>query len=81
MLFKNEKKQEWALEKPKLENARSLRRIYSIDPSDEEFKVIVKNARRKLETMMAAATPCKRTIAQASNRETVALKSGKSRSI
>ena len=74
-------KQEWALEQPKLENARSLRRIYSIDPSDEEFKVIVKNARRKLETPMAAAMPCKRTIAQASNWETVALKSGKSRSI
>ena len=31
-------KHEWALEKPKLENARSLRGIYCIDPSDEEYR-------------------------------------------
>ena len=70
-------KQELALEKLKLEEARNLRGFYCIDPSDEEYKDIIRNVRRKLETPMAAAMPCKRTIAQASNRETVALKSGK----
>ena len=70
-------KQEWTLEKPKLENARNLRGIYFIDPSDEDYRDIMKNARRNLETPMAAAMPCKRTIAQTSNRETIALKSGK----
>ena len=43
----------------------------------DDYKDIIKNARRKLETPMAAAMPCKRTIAQTSNRETVALKSVK----
>ena len=28
----------WAIEKPKLDNARILRGIYFIDPEDEEFK-------------------------------------------
>ena len=63
---KKEKKQEWAIEKPKLENAISLRELYSIDPRDEEHKHIVKNGRRKLETPIATAMPCKRTSAQAS---------------
>ena len=31
-------KQEWAIEKPKLEYARILRGIYSIDPSDQELQ-------------------------------------------
>ena len=39
-------KQEWAIQKPKLEHARKLRGIYSIDPSDEEYKDIIKNAWR-----------------------------------
>ena len=38
-------KQEWALEKTKLENARSLRGNYHVDPSDEAFCDILKNAR------------------------------------
>ena len=59
-------KQEWAIEKPKLEYARHLREIYSIDPSDEEYKDIIKSARRKLETPMAAAMPCKGEFSQAS---------------
>ena len=52
--------QEWAIEKAKLENAMNLKGIYSIDPDGEEHKDIMKNARRKLETPMAAAMPCKR---------------------
>ena len=35
-------KQEWAIEKPKLDNARKLRVIYFIDPKDEEFKETMK---------------------------------------
>ena len=31
-------KQEWALEKPKLDNARKLRGIYFIDPEGGEYK-------------------------------------------
>ena len=53
-------KQEWAIEKPKLEHARQLRGIYSIDPSTEEYKDILKNARQKLETSKAAAMPGKK---------------------
>ena len=30
--------QKWAIEKPKLDNARKLRGMYFIDPKDEEFK-------------------------------------------
>ena len=52
-------KHKWAIEKPKLDNARRLRGIYFIDLEDMEFKEINKNARRKLETPMAPAMPCK----------------------
>ena len=33
--------QEWANEKPKLDNARRLRGIYFIDLGDEEYKEII----------------------------------------
>ena len=33
--------------------------IYFIDPEDKEFKETIKNARKKLETSMAPAMPCK----------------------
>ena len=49
----------WSHEKPKLDNARKLTRIYFIDPEDKEFKETIKNARKKLETPMAPAMPCK----------------------
>ena len=52
-------KHKWAIEKPKLDNARRLRGIYFIDPEDKEFKETIKNARRKLETPVAPAMPCK----------------------
>ena len=52
-------KHKWAIEKPKLDNARRLRGIYFIDPEDKEFKETIKNARKKLETPMAPAMPCK----------------------
>ena len=52
-------KQRWAIEKPKLDNARQLRGICFIEPNDEEFKLTMKAARRKLEVPMPAAMPCK----------------------
>ena len=45
-------KYKWAIEKPKLDNARRFRGIYFIDPEAMEFKEIIQNARRKLETPM-----------------------------
>ena len=52
-------KQKWSMEKPKFDNARRLRSIYFIDPDEEEFKDIMKKARRKLEVPMPAAMLCK----------------------
>ena len=46
---KRKAKKKWAIEKPKLDNARQLRGIFLIEPNDEEFKHTMKNARRKLE--------------------------------
>ena len=37
----NRKKQEWAKEKPKLDNARKLRGIYFIDPDDRKYSEIL----------------------------------------
>ena len=59
------KSKKWAV----VDNDRRLRGIYFIDPKDEEFKDIVKNAPGKLETPMPAAMPCKTPICQ-SSRET-----------
>ena len=56
---KLKEKQKWSNEKLQLENARKLRGIYFIDPEDKEFKETIKNARKKLETPMAPAMPCK----------------------
>ena len=50
-----------AEERIHLENARKLRGIYFIDPEDTEFKETIKNARKKLETSVAPAMPCKIT--------------------
>ena len=52
-------KQKWSNEKLNLENARKLRGIYFINPQDKEFKETIKNARKKLETSVALAMPCK----------------------
>ena len=45
------------------------RGLYFIDPEDEEFKDIMKNARRRLEIPMPAAVPCKTSLCR-SSRET-----------
>ena len=55
---KRKEKQKWAIEKPKLDNARKSSGISFIEPEDEDFKNIMKNARRKLEIPMPAAVPC-----------------------
>ena len=52
-------RQKWSQEKFHLDNARKLRGIYFIDPEDKEFKETIKNARKKLETPVAPAMPCK----------------------
>ena len=52
-------KQECANEKPKLDNARTLRGISFIDPEDGEFEETIKRARIKLEGPVEAAMPCK----------------------
>ena len=49
-------KQRWT------KNARQLRGIFFIEPNDEEFKLAIRAARRKLEVPMPAAMPCKITI-------------------
>ena len=49
--------QKWSIEKPQLDNARSLRGIYLIDTADSEFKETIQNARRKLEVLMHSPTP------------------------
>ena len=56
---------------------RNLTGIYSIDPSDKNYKDIIKNARRKLETPTATGTPCKRESSKASIRKTVIPKTRK----
>ena len=56
---KLKEKQKWSNEKLHLENARKLRAIYFNDPEDKEFKETIKNARKKLETSVAPAMPCK----------------------
>ena len=38
-----------------------MRGIYFIDPEDKEFKETIKNSRKKLETPVALAMPCKIT--------------------
>ena len=59
---KKKAKQKRAVEKPKLDNARQLRGIFFIEPDDEEFKLTMKNARRKLEVPIPAAMPCKTPV-------------------
>ena len=56
---KLKEKQKWSNDKLHLENARKLRGIYFIDPEDKEFKETIKNARKKLETSVGPAMPCK----------------------
>ena len=56
---KLKEKQKWSHEKLHLDIARKLRGIYFIDSEDKEFKETTKTARKKLETSVAPAMPCK----------------------
>ena len=56
---KLKEKQKWSNEKLHLDNERKLRGICFIDPEDKESKETIKNARKKLETSVAPAMPCK----------------------
>ena len=56
---KLKEKQKWSEEKFHLQNGRKFRGIYFVDPEDTEFKETIKNARKKLETSVAPAMPCK----------------------
>ena len=47
------------MKKLHLDNARKLRGMYFIDPEDKKFKETIKNSRKKLETPVAPAMPCK----------------------
>ena len=58
---KLKEKQECSEERIHRENDRKLRGIYFIDPEETEFKETIKNARKKLETSVAPAMPCKIT--------------------
>ena len=62
------RKTKWAIGKPKLDNAGRLRGTYFFDPEDEEFKLIMKDARRNLDIPMTAAMPCK--IRRRNDKET-----------
>ena len=53
-------KQEWAIEKPKLDIARRLRVIYFMDPENGEYKDTIKNGRKMLEVPLDAAMSCKK---------------------
>ena len=55
---KNEKNNEWADEKPKLEIARRMRGIYFIDPEDKEYEeTMLRMQEEMLEVHMEAAKP------------------------
>ena len=56
---KLKEKQKSSNEKIHLENTRKLKGIYFIDPENTEFKETIKDARKKLETSVAPALPCK----------------------
>ena len=54
---KRKEKHKCAIEKPKLEIARRLRGIFLENLDDEEFKRVLKNARRNLENSDASSNP------------------------
>ena len=71
--LKKKETQEWAMEKPNLDNARKWASIFT-DPGDGEYKETIKHARVELEVLMEAAMPCKMETRKRAwrSRETVA---------
>ena len=74
-------KQEWANEKPKLDNARRLRGIYLIPPEDGEYRETINNAKRKLEVPVEAAMLCKKGTKKRSGFQETEAKSSESNKI
>ena len=71
------KKQEWAIEKPKFEYARNFE-VNLFDQIQVKItKNIIKNSRRKLETPMTQAMPCKREFLQCQHSENRCPENGK----
>ena len=58
---KKKAKKRWAIEEPKLDNARQLRGIFFVEPNDEEFQLTMKAVRSKLDVPAPAAMPCTNT--------------------
>ena len=62
-------KQQWAIEKPKLDNARKLRSVYFLDSKEKEFKETFKKKRKKkLDIPIEAAMPCKLKTTERSSK-------------
>ena len=53
-------KQEWRMEKPKLDNARRPRGTYFIDPEDGQFKETVKKRKKKVGSSNGGYYACKK---------------------
>ena len=56
---KKKTKQGWAIETPKLDNAKQSRGLFLFEPNDEGFKLTMKAGRRKLEVPISATMLCK----------------------
>ena len=65
---KSKAKQKWAIEKPKLDNARKLRGIFFIEPEDEDFKNIMNERSQEVGSSDATSNALQKTIN--SGRET-----------
>ena len=56
---KKKAKTKWAIQKKQGRQCQTIERIFFIEPNDEDFKLTMRAARRKLEVPMPAAVPCK----------------------
>ena len=52
-------KQDWAIEKPEIDNARRRRSIYFIDREDGRYEETIEKSKKKLQVPMEAAMLCK----------------------
>ena len=78
---KKKEKQEWASEKPELDNARNLRGIYFIDPEEGEYKDVIENARKGLGVLVQVTMPCKLGAKKRMNLRETASESDESNNI
>ena len=61
---KRKAKQNWAIEKPKLDNARQLRGIFFIELEDEDFKNIMKKRSKEVRNSDASGDALQNTNKQ-----------------